>query len=431
MKRIHTAALLLALLLLLSSCGTSLAGTGETGETLPASPETQTAAETEPDLSIPVIRRTLKKSDFEALPVANGEMTNEQLRQLCVEYYRMMGEIRWTLSADLDYEYPSTSAGAYHLKKYQKYGGMPYTRACGGLADFLDFYDDETGLLDLSRYGSGIAGVIGNNCATSVFWAWARVTGTVDFTTTQFMTEKYGCLRVGPYTYAGSVEAFADENSTRSICDANGEKVMYESYAALLPGDGTVKYETGADHHARLVMEAPVVVRNADGSIDPDKSYVVCSEQGGSARPESTEEDGTVGFIIRRRSEYTFRKLFSEGSLPVTVAELAGTKKVEAASILLDCEPEDLASLSGATLTTNYPISRLTFTLKGENGDTAYETVSYSDAYETKYEMKLSKVVRAAALKKAVETGKTYSAEVLVRLGNGETLTVWKGEIAV
>ena len=99
MKRLQAAALLCALLLLLSACGSTIspaAGTAAAPTGAAGTEETRTEA----DPAIPLIRRTLKKSDFEALPVANAGMTNEELRRICVEYYRMMGEIRWTLSDD-------------------------------------------------------------------------------------------------------------------------------------------------------------------------------------------------------------------------------------------------------------------------------------------------------------------------------------------
>jgi len=66
---------------------------------------------------------------------------------------------------------------------------------------------------------------------------------------------------------------------SKFILDYNGAEVMAEAYAVTRKGDCVVMYN-GKGGHARLVTGYPVVIRSADGVLDPDRSYLTCTEQG-------------------------------------------------------------------------------------------------------------------------------------------------------
>ena len=104
--------------------------------------------------------------------------------------------------------------------------------------------------------------------------------------------ETYGVYPVGNWTtdtYLGDngvpyqdaiVGEFAYEVpegavSAEDFLAANGETVMAEAYALARKADAL----TGAGH-ARLLTSYPVTIRNADGTINLKKSFLVCTEQG-------------------------------------------------------------------------------------------------------------------------------------------------------
>ena len=76
---------------------------------------------------------------------------------------------------------------------------------------------------------------------------------------------------VGDFAYEIPENAVTAED----FLAANGETVMAEAYAMARKADAL----TGAGH-ARLLTSYPVTIRNADGSINLNKSFLVCTEQG-------------------------------------------------------------------------------------------------------------------------------------------------------
>ncbi len=85
-----------------------------------------------------------------------------------------------------------------------------------------------------------------------------------------------------------------------------------EALALLKKGDlvisfagNAAKYNNAVSTHVRLVVAEPTVVRNADGRIDPDKSYVSCTEAGGAVYHYF--RDGADGSIVRQRSRSAYQ----------------------------------------------------------------------------------------------------------------------------
>ena len=66
---------------------------------------------------------------------------------------------------------------------------------------------------------------------------------------------------------------------SKKILEYNGADVMAEAYAVTRKGDCVVMFN-GTGGHARLVTSYPVVIRSAEGVVDPDRSYLTCTEQG-------------------------------------------------------------------------------------------------------------------------------------------------------
>ena len=127
------------------------------------------------------------------------------------------------------------------------------------------------------------------------------------------------------------------EKGTDKVCRDNGEQVMYQSYAKLLPADGINATHAGT-WHVRMVSEAAHVEYAPDGTIDGEKSYVRCIEQA-SRKDFYTAPDGTkLNVMAGVDLKYTFASLFKSCYIPFTFAEFLGSDPVEPSEVTLDLD---------------------------------------------------------------------------------------------
>ena len=371
---------------------------------------------------------TISPEDLDAIPVATPDMTKDELRQICVDFMRLQQGFIWTPAGDLDYLCASASTadenGLLHYKAGQYYAGLPYGGGSATLYSALDYYDPDTGVWDVSALVSGTAFPLTNDCGTSVVWSLSRVCNSLSkFGGTVTMTKKNGFLPVGPYQYDFEIEKYTASEKTlsKAICQTNGEQVMFESYAQVRKADGIVRrYQENG--HARMVVEDAFVVRKGDGTIDGAKSYLkTCEQSSGKSTRESYGHTVIQNGWIDK--QYTFSKLFKDGYLPFTVAELIGSEPVERAQVSLSNTGSDLSfdALRKEVVHTNYPIAKVALTLTGADGHLVYK--------ETK-NVKLSKLYADYTLSDLIPASLSASGHVLIEatVGTGETLPVYEGE---
>ena len=433
MKKILAFCLALTLALPLISCGGSVpADTAAQKETLAAPTETAETADTEPVIvaSIPKISNPLTRDKLEAIPKATADMTEEQLRQICVDYMVLQQGVVWTPDADWTYEI-SFAAGAdgngnINLKRGQRYSGLPYTSAATDLESFLDFYDEETGVLSIGQFGTGAATFIGDGCITSCYWGWARVSSTVQIRGVRWVNAAAGYVPIGPYTYDFDEEMTVD---TDKICQQNGQQTMYESYAKIKTASGLMTYVTSPGH-VRMAMTDAHVVRNADGTINGKESYVTVVEQS-SAQKDYKNEDGTVHAIGKVANTSTFEKLYNGGYLPFDIQELCGRAAVQEGEVHLKNGSATLEDLMNDTVSSNYAISKVTATFKTADGAVAYETSGYGNCYIQKiaHDMPMNKVLPSGGMRRNLKSGTAYDLTFTVRISNGEIKTLEFGSV--
>lgn len=444
--------LALAATMLLSACGTTPTETA----TQPATGEVTATGEENEQKTLNIAN---PKKALEAIPVASSDMSIDQLREIAANYMRLQTSIPWVPAKD--YSYVMTTSGKNEtFKQNVIYGGMPYTHNSGSLYAFLDFYDAETGVLNLPN-ASYIGEVIGNDCADAVFWGWARFSTTINFTLTRYMQQSKGALRVGSYTYDDSIKDFADYYTT-TICKDNGEQTMFRSYAEIQMGDGFVMCNKGGQGHAIMAASKPVVVYNDDGTINPDQSYVFILEQHSnqverplSANNESIQNmiDGTVyeakevDFSSKNDSvvhnisgvdnKFTFTKLFKTGYLPITCAELRGTKAIEKATVSCEVQPEaavDNDALNAIVVVSNYRVAKISTVITDADGKVVYETTSYNKDNNTNESVLTSmqvSVSKAAINRMKLDKNATYNVSITALVSSGETLPVYSGTYLV
>lgn len=322
------------------------------------------------------------KERMAAIPMANADMTEDELRRICVDFIDLQSEFPYMLPFDTD-AYVTSQQKKRILREGIVHAGLPYiTVGSGSLYRIAEFYDEKTGMISPEADFLKVGRLFGNACSGSAAISWSRVINSANLGYTYSFCASNGCIPVGDYKYDFSIDRFVskktnpDDWSCRRVCDENGEQVMYESYALVKPADGGVN-----DGHVRMFAENPVVVRNEDGTINGEESYVAMSEQVCYTQnpnhvrihPDGSHYIAQGGVHIK----YTFDNLFKTGYIPYTFAEFLGTKKVDEAKAWVSEKKDEYtaADIGNLVVHGNYTVSDIFFTVTNDKGDVVYKHV--------------------------------------------------------
>lgn len=427
-KQFFSALLALILLLSLFSCESE---TGNTNTFVPetslleeeVSTEDTEKKETE-EAAFPFIEEKFKPEDLYAIPIATSSMSVDQLRQICLDYFRLQLSFSWT--PDRDFSYVVTSQNhPVTLRRGVLYGGIPYqTIGTGNLYRVLENYDPETGVMTISQNTLKFF----NQCSVGAFWGWGRVINSADYTWTQHMTKKNGFIPVAPCDYDPSNFVFGESGckDTGEICRDNGKQTMFQAYANLRPADGLV--DPG---HVRMVSSVPEVVYKTDGSgeIDGRLSRLRYCDQ---KMPWSvtTQSDGSIKNVQGGVDvSISFDLLYASEALPFTFKEFLGLDPVEKAQVSIDVEKDALTcrELAKGTVTSNYTISDTFITVKNEKGEAVFTFAGRCNDANVKT-MPLTSVVYPNMVEKYEADG-LHTAEISCQLSTGEKIVVFTGKL--
>ncbi len=396
--------------------------------------------EENPTVTYPTVPEPLTWDRINAIPIANASMSSDELRQICVDYMRLMLSFHWTPSEDVSYRVLSSMHNNKPLefKAGVLYAGLPYRAGefngpSGNLYSAMEIYDPKTGIMQLDGMSSdAFTFLVSNHCSSSCYWAWGRVINSIIKRDSRnlnnaLLNKDNGCLPVGPYTY-DSVESWKDDG-TREVCQKNGEQVMYRSYAAMKPADGLIQLfpkGTSYANHVQMLAVKPEVKYLPDGSIDGENSYLTVLEQT-SSPTEKTLADGTKilveGGIDAR---FSFKRLFEVNYIPFTFAEFLGQDPVEAGEVKLvgdNSSPANLTELSTCTLESNYPISSVKVSIFEADGSESFTRYLHPSSPGTfRYEMRTVSALRN--LHTAEQQGKKIV--ITTRIATGEELPVFE-----
>ncbi len=379
-----------------------------------------------------LIKAPLLEEQIDALPIANADMSVEELRQLCLDYFKLQLEFPWTPDKDFTFQYKTSGLTATR-EEGVAYAGLPYvTGSYGNLYRIMKYYDSKTGVITVTGEDQEFANIIGNQCSVGAGWAWARVINNTTFLSTITMTEAQGCIKLGPYEYDTTMKEFNNVD-TREICQQNGEQIMYQSYALWQPADGMVHYdETG---HVQMVSTKPNVVYDADGNIDGELSTVCYMDQTATkgVTPLATEKNGELMQQGNVDKEITFKELYDKNYIPFTFAEFIGEGEVEASQveILGYSIPENdlvFSDLKSGVVSSNYFVSDVRLMFKDKDGGELHTewckidraksyTYSLSDAFDEQVIADMAQVDGA-------------TVDIVVRIGTGEKITVYSGSFS-
>lgn len=325
-------------------------------------------------------------NELMALPIANENMTEDQLRQLCVDAMHFHMTFPWTPNREIRYSFHDRYTGAtteVFLPTGIAYSGMFYcnNNARGNIWKALEYYDPQTGVMDIAAMDGNFLDVLSSACARACEWGWSRVCNNTGLQTMESYSMYHSnIVPVGPYTYGLGKYSFTDRSGgTKDIIRDNGEQVMLASYALLKPADGIY---SSSSYHVEMVAQAPMIVYNKDGSIDPEKSYLLTMGQGaigttGDSKNYFQENGVTMRPLGTVDKKYTFRELLDKGYIPFTLKELCGQAPVETgdawigtpSSRLENGTVMTLEEILSKTLFTNYAVCTVEAQIKSPDGD--------------------------------------------------------------
>lgn len=440
--------ILLAAVMLLSLCA---CGGGKTNETPTTAPkETTSVSRYESVGEFTQLQEPLSWEKVNSFPIKSKDMTIDEARQLCVDFFRYAKTAVWVSDADLEF-IRNASGTQDEMGRGVVYGGLPYVGlGSGNIYRLMDYMDPETGVVDLRNAVEAEEAydgwkTFGNQCSIGAYWGWGRVINSAAYRWTQDCVVKNKMPRVGPYTYDDNLTRLGGKTkgkenpNTVKILETNGEETMYQSYAELKLGDGLVYFTTAG--HVIMASSVPHVEYKADGSIDPELSYITIIDQGQSWIEDGQNEAGdTFKYKGGVDTKMTFKRLFDGHYMPFTFLEFLGTDPIEDTTCEFSYKGETItvADLFSSEITANYGISDAYAIVYDADGNEVYKhAVRAMQASIQKIKLVREKAENSKV--NNVETwgklqfapGESYKVEIVVQLSTGERPTIYQGTLVM
>lgn len=378
--------------------------------------------------------------NFMALPVANENMTEEELRQLCVDAFAANMSFQWTPNKAIIYDYKLTgNVYQVNLEPGIAYSGLAYAtgQSSGMVYKILKYYDLETGVLDVEAMDPNkVMSIVTSACARGAEQGWNRVCNSSNLgnmgSFNQYDSE---IIPVGPYTYEQPDYNydFSSRTASDEIIAKNGENVMYESFALMKRADGLY---SSSSWHVMMCYSEPIVVRNSAGRINPNESYVLILEQEAvGTRSDKRDVIQDNGVILRQLGtvgeKWTFKRLLDKGYIPFTFKEFLGQDPIEPGEAWLadatgkKVEPQSTKEAFGLNLYGNYALCTIDIVVKNPDGQVM---VSYDPDFvtlPTTYDVTMQGVLDEQRV--APYANGKNTIHIYAQLANGEYLEAYSG----
>lgn len=305
-------------------------------------------------------------------PVLPATPTVAEARQIVLAYMTKMASQQWVCRTEMDFTKAKPYTKTLIYRPGTTYVGIPYVSNHNGVEAFRHQLDGNKAYAGPITYER----CLGVSCAPAVKVAYRNVSPTVSFGGTPNILPhaRKGIVAVGDYRW--EVDTPPDATLTKDIIQNSTPNAILEAYALLQPAD-TVASRTLSGSaifgHARLVSSTPVVVRGADGKINPAESYLHVIEQCGSFN-----KDADCNTTWRVNKKYTFADLIGKYYVPLTLEEFK-TGKLAPAEITVTglSAPQDITSnntLDGV-VTSNFVINEVDATIYDADGRRASQIV--------------------------------------------------------
>ena len=359
------------------------------------------------------------------------EMTEAEakVRNTAAERMRQLCGIAWKVWETLE-----SDDGIYTV--FMQYYGMPYNYNGASLAR-IQYMIDEEGYIKEFAYDMHpriLRNYMSNDCSMAVSQALWSVSNSTNFFGTNNMYPdngglEGGCIPLGDWTWEG----INSPGDSQKYIEATDEQTLYEAYALLRTGDFYVYSILNVGGHTRMATGNAVVVRDQNGLIDPNYSYVLTSEQGS---PTLADRENMIYSTCRVDYKYTFANLKYDGAVPLTCEELQ-TGYMEPATCDFTGGAEGKMGMISGTVKTNYYLDYVDMVITDSKGNEVFNHRIFPGAHLRRDsntqlvrayidEMDMSYFV--APLSEVVFTqGETYTYKVTATNSPGDVFEVTEG----
>lgn len=381
----------------------------------------------------PTLADPLSWEDINSFPIKSADMSIEELRKLCVDFFRYTKTAAWIPADNYDFFHDYQNTKADSLVAGQVYGGLPYISvASGSIYRLMDYMDEETGVVDVTTAGVNPK-IFGNQCSFGAYWGWGRVINSADYNWTENMVQASGFLRVGEYTYPDITVGLSAGYQTTQILADNGLDTMYKSYAQLKAGDGIV-YFTSAGHVVMIASDAQVAYA-ADGSIDPNASFVTVIDQGQTWGQATNEAGDSYTYQKSVDAKKTFTQLYDGHYMPFTFAEWLGTDPIEETECTFSHSDNKITvdQLFKSTVTANYGLSDIYAQVYDKKGNEVFKVGIHAEEAGMK-QLRFFKnggTVSTWGDLEELDAKKDYTVKIIAQLATGERPTLYTGEFVL
>ena len=450
---------LLALAILLVACGANSNGNSSKPSTTEKPKETTTVSRYESVDTYTDLPNHLSWEQINAFPVVNESMTIEEARELAVSFFRYAKTALWICDNDLEF-IKNSSGSQDEMLEGVVYGGLPYVGlGSGNVYRLLDYMDPDTGVVNIKnavdeteKYDGWK--VFGNQCSIGAYWGFGRVINSANYRWTQGLVANNKFVMLGDLVvrdkegniipiqdakrnWSSNTESKPENYGTDECIKDNDPQKLFEAYALMHHGDGMVYYTTAG--HVIMIATDPVVVRNADDTIDPDASFVTIIDQGQTWYEDGVAADGTQ-FTYKGGvdTKVTFTKLMKGNYVPFTFLEFTGEDPFESATAAFSLSGEEITTtqLFSSTVTSNYGISDVYAVVYDEDGNEVYKHAVRCTQANQK-ELKLTRTKSEKSKVPTVETwgvlgftpGHDLTVKIVVQLSTGDRPTIYEGTL--
>ncbi|MBO5867524.1 MAG: hypothetical protein J6Q54_01290 [Oscillospiraceae bacterium] len=370
-----------------------------------------------------------------SFPIKSADMSIDELRQLCVDFFRYGKTAQWIPNDNYDFAHSSDGSNPDTLYGGMVYGGLPYIGlASSAIYRLLDYMDPETGVVNIKDAGE-YQKMFGNQCAQGTYVGWSRVINSANYEGTPGMTRKRNFHLVGDYTYQNieEMEKWSGNYGTDEVVRNEIEEYdLYEYYALLQHGDGIVYYTTAG--HVVMIATDPVVVRDAEGKINPDESFVTVLDQTPTWRDGVNEFGQSYQYQANVDEKWTFKYMRQHNYLPITFAEWLGLDPIEETEVKFHHTGDTITmeQLTSTDITCNYHIYDAYASFCDSRGNEVLRLVNHSN-YASNYDARFSTTQSINhdmfGSVASLRSGETYTVTIFVQLGTGERPTLWSGKL--
>lgn len=375
-----------------------------------------------------------RDNDIEPMPENEAA-----LRDAVVAKMYEIGTIEWYVDKDLIHDCKcsqSACVGVYTTA--YTYIGMPYKHGNGTYTSFTQYFLDENNYVqdwvwDMdARFGYDT--YMGTMCTSAVETALWTVSNSIDAPIPQSFYPVYypdnNCIPVGE----GWWEDVTNYNSGTAYTDVwvlnRTEQQYFEDMALVRRGD-VLNQGIEAGVHTIMVASDPVIVRNQQGEIDGDRSYITTHEQAGGAVIDDEKMTWTTFRLDKKR---TFTSLRNAWWIATTIEEFV-TGEMETPECAIVDGADGKLGLTTGIVQANYFLESVLLTITDSKGNVVVEqyffpkSSKFDDAnqrltglaYVESYDLAN---VGMALQNVMFEPGETYSYTFSARLATGDEFLV-------